>query len=111
MNSKKIALLSIFATSMACSMGTMAKDDYSGFSPSEEKRLVRVCEAIQSDSKGKLNAALRSSRISYQQLSDGLVCNGMDAISFALHSGAMKNAELIAGRVHQDISRYAKVGS
>ncbi|MFC3123273.1 DUF3718 domain-containing protein [Agaribacter flavus] len=73
-------------------------------SKSEENRLVKVCEAIQSNSRLQLSKTLKNTRLSHQAIMKGLVCNGDDPISFALKNGAVKNAKYLAHRSGQDMT-------
>lgn len=67
-----------------------------------ESDLVRVCEAIKSDSKLKLNRTLKQTNLSYRAISDGLVCNGMSVHDFAQQHKASKTGELLAKRSGSD---------
>lgn len=68
------------------------------FDPSLESDLVRICEAIKSDSKLKLNRTLKQTNLSYRAVSNGLVCNGMSVHDFARQHQATKTGELLAKR-------------
>lgn len=68
------------------------------FSPSLEKDLTRICEALKSDSKLALHRAVKRSRLSYRQVDDGLVCNGQSARDFALTHDADNTANMLASR-------------
>ena len=61
-----------------------------------ESKLVKVCEAIKSDSIFKLNTAVRDSGVGMTQIANGLVCNGTDPVSFALANDADKTARYMA---------------
>ena len=65
-------------------------------SPSLEKKLVKVCEAIQSNNRFKLHRAIKNSGVDKRQIVKGLVCNGMDGESFALSVNAKATAEFLA---------------
>ncbi|WP_100643963.1 DUF3718 domain-containing protein [Alteromonas facilis] len=61
-----------------------------------EKDLVRICEALKSDSKLQLHRAVKRSRLSFKQINQGLVCNGDSAQDFALSHDAQQTADLLA---------------
>lgn len=81
------------------SLNVLAK---SNFDDATERKLVRVCKAIQSGSQLKLSNAIKLARTNYKAVAQDLRCNGMDAITFAYHSGAQGNAKYIAYRGHVD---------
>ena len=62
------------------------------FDPALEKDLVRICAALKSDSRTAFNRAVKRSRLTYEQIDEGLVCNGESAQDFA----RMHNANLTA---------------
>ena len=64
--------------------------------PVTEGNLVKVCEAIKSDSVIKVNVAVRESGLGMKQIAKGLVCNGHDPVSFALVNDAEKTAKFMA---------------
>ena len=61
-----------------------------------ESKLVKVCEAIKSDSLFKVNVAVRESRIHIRKIANDLVCNGFDPVSYALANDAEKTAKYMA---------------
>ncbi len=61
-----------------------------------EAHLVKICEAIKSDSKIKLHVAIRNSGIKTQAISKGLVCNGYDPVTFAIVNKAQNTAKFMA---------------
>ena len=61
-----------------------------------EAKLVKVCEAIKSDSVTDLTAAARNSGLDIKQITNGLVCNGADPVNFALANDAEKTAKYMA---------------
>jgi hypothetical protein len=65
-----------------------------------ESKLVKVCEAIKSDSLIKVNAAVRKSGIAMKQIANSLMCNGNDPVSFALANDAEKTAKYMAKKSH-----------
>jgi hypothetical protein len=86
---------------LALAFVVVAATGFSGFasasiSESTEQNLVKVCKALKSDSSIKLNKAVKNSRISYENLAEGLVCNGQSAVSFALSNGAEKTAGIFS---------------
>ena len=71
---------------------------------STERSLVKVCEALKSNKRVKLIRALKDSRIRYKHIVDGLVCNGQDALDFAMSHGAKKTANMVAKRANVDLN-------
>ncbi|PKG93051.1 DUF3718 domain-containing protein [Paraglaciecola sp. MB-3u-78] len=61
-----------------------------------ETHLVKICEAIKSDSKLKVNRAIKRSGIKARTISQGLVCNGYDPVTFALVNKAQNTAKFMA---------------
>ncbi|MFT6249706.1 MAG: hypothetical protein ACJAZQ_002925 [Cognaticolwellia sp.] len=61
-----------------------------------ENNLVKVCEAIKSDSTLKLHTAIRNSGITIKAISNGLVCNGYDPVTFAIVNDAKNTAKYMA---------------
>lgn len=93
---------------LALAFVVVAATGFSGFasasiSESTEQNLVKVCKALKSDSSIKLNKAVKHSRISYERLAKGLVCDGQSAMSFALSNGAQKTASVFAKRANLDV--------
>ena len=70
-----------------------------------EQDLVKICSAIKSNSKLKLNRAIKSSRLPAKAIAKGLVCNGLDPVSFALINNADSTAKSIAkmSNKHYDV--------
>jgi hypothetical protein len=61
-----------------------------------EGKLVKVCEAIKSDSPIKVKSAVLKSGVEMKQIANSLVCNGVDPVSFALANDAEKTAKYLA---------------
>jgi len=61
-----------------------------------EANLVKICEAIKSNSKIKLHLAIKDSGIKAREISKGLVCNGYDPVTFAMISNAQNTAKYMA---------------
>ena len=61
-----------------------------------ESKLVKVCEAIKSDSLINVNSAVLKSGVDIKTIANSLVCNGVDPVSFALANDAEKTAEYMA---------------
>lgn len=61
-----------------------------------EGNLVKICNAIKSDSLLKVKVAVKESGINIREIADGLVCNGADPVSFALANAAEKTAKYMA---------------
>ena len=89
----KLALLSLTLTLGATSVS--AKN----YPHEMEDDLVAVCEAVKSDSRLRLNSAVKATGLGIRDLHKGLVCNGEDMLSFASTHGASKTGALIAKRV------------
>jgi hypothetical protein len=71
-----------------------------------ENNLVKVCEAIKSDSLIKVKMAVRDSGIGIREIANGLVCNGADPVNFALANDAEKTAKYMANKrngKHQEL--------
>ena len=95
---KKIILIGILTTNIALA-GT-AQAQY--IDPVMENKLVRVCEAIQSNSKFKLRNAIKNSRVDVKRLNKGLVCNGYDPVTFAIVSNAENTGKYMASKSNVD---------
>ena len=61
-----------------------------------EAHLVKICEAIKSDSKYKVNRAIKNSGIKAKTVSESLVCNGYDPVTFAMVNNAQNTAKYMA---------------
>lgn len=96
---KKLAFTAIIVASLGFTSMAQA-----GMSKSMEASLVKVCEALKSDVPIRLHRAMKSARVSYKQVSEGLVCNGKNAIEFAMHHDAQETAGLVARRTNVDIN-------
>ena len=69
-----------------------------------EANLIKVCEALRGNNKLKLHLAVKRTGVRYHHLAKGLVCNGQDAVTFALSHNANKTAALFAKRASVDIN-------
>ena len=67
-----------------------------------EKQLVKICQALQSNNKNKLHRVITKSPWTYKNISEGLVCNGMDPVTFALRNNAPKTAQMFAHKSNLD---------
>lgn len=72
---------------------------------SHEESLIRICEAMQSDKPERLRAVMKDTRVSYKQVNEDLLCNGQNAIDFALLHNADKTAKFVASKTNQDMSK------
>lgn len=63
-----------------------------------EKGLVNICKALKSDSKHKVRKAIKNSGLSKGGVMNGLVCNDMDPLTFALSHNANESAKYLAGK-------------
>lgn len=68
------------------------------FDKSLEDDLIKICEAVKSDSKLKLNRSLKNTHLDYRTVAKGLVCNGMPVYDFAQKHQAKSTADLLAMR-------------
>ncbi|MFT5312220.1 MAG: hypothetical protein ACI8Z9_000697 [Paraglaciecola sp.] len=70
--------------------------------PATEHNLVKICEALKSNSKIRLLKAVKLSGLSFKKVAKGLVCNGHDPVTFALVNNSHKTAKLVARRSNMD---------
>ena len=91
---KKLLISTIISASILLAGNAQANH----IDPVTEGNLVNVCNAIKSDSLIKVKVAVRKSGISIRKIADGLVCNGLDPVNFALANDAEKTAEYMATR-------------
>ena len=61
-----------------------------------EAHLIKICEAIKSDSKTRVRMAIKDSGIKAKKVSEGLVCNGYDPVTFAMLNNAQTTAKFMA---------------
>lgn len=89
---KKIILGSILTAAIVLTGTVQAKiiDKHT------EANLIKICEAIKSDSKIHLYKTIKRSGISARAISKGLVCNGYDPVTFAIVNDAKKTAKYLA---------------
>jgi len=95
---KKIIIGSIITAGILLASSAQAKYIDKG----TEENLVKICEAIQSDSKIKLHIAIRNSGINVKNIAKGLVCNGYDPVTFAIVSKAENTAKFMARKGNVD---------
>ncbi len=62
--------------------------------------LEKVCVALKSNSKHRLSRAIKKSGYTYKTIAKGLVCNGEDAMTFALKNDASSTANLLARKAN-----------
>jgi hypothetical protein len=91
-NMKKVILATIISSGLFLAGTAQAQI----LSPGTEHDLIKICSAIKSNSKLKLNRAIKSSRLPAKVIAKGLVCNGLDPVSFALSNNAESTAKVIA---------------
>jgi hypothetical protein len=89
---KKIIISSIISAGILLAGNVQA----SNIDSVVERKLIKVCEAIKSDSLAEVNDAVRNSGVAIKQIASSLVCNGADPVSFALTNDAEKTAEYMA---------------
>jgi hypothetical protein len=63
---------------------------------STEADLIKICEAIKSDSKIRVHRAIKNSGIKIKEIGKGLVCNGYDPVTFAMINDAQETAKFMA---------------
>jgi len=103
---KKIILGSIVTASILLSGAVQAKF----MDKNLEAKLIKVCAAIKSDNKFKVYKAIRNSGVKARIISNGLVCNGYDPVTFAKIHNAENSAEYIARKGDGNVqSRLAKL--
>ena len=73
-------------------------------SKSMEDDLVNICEAIKDNNKLKLHMRMKRAGLSYREISDGLVCNGMNIVDFAKHNNADLTASILVKYERPDSS-------
>ena len=95
---KNIVISSMLGLSALCA--SPANAEY--IEPALEKKLVRICHAIRSDSRIKLHVAMKKSGIRVKSLAKGLVCNGHDPVTFAALNNANRTGSLMANRLNVD---------
>ncbi|MGK0306223.1 MAG: hypothetical protein ACI8UG_001974 [Gammaproteobacteria bacterium] len=61
-----------------------------------EAHLVKICEAIKSNNTLKVHRAIKNSGIRARIISEGLVCNGYDPVTFAIVNKAQSTAKFMA---------------
>jgi hypothetical protein len=103
---KKIILGSIITASIFLSGAVQAKL----MDKNLEAKLIKVCEAIKSDNKIKVYKAIQNSGVNARVISNGLVCNGYDPVTFAKIHNAESTAEYIARKGNGNVQiRLAKL--
>ena len=89
---KKIIIGSILTVSILLAGSAQANYIDKG----TEANLVKICEAIKSESNIRLHIAIRNSGIKTKAISEGLVCNGYDPVTFAIVNKAQNTAKFMA---------------
>ena len=100
---KKLLIASLL---VAGSFTTSAASANTHIAPSLEQDLVKICKALKSNSKLKLHNVIKKSGLKYKNIANGLVCNGHDALQFAVINGANKTAGLLARKANVDLDSY-----
>jgi hypothetical protein len=100
----KKLILSVLVTGLMISTASQAGQHNTKYTSLHEKTLIGLCEAVMSNSKLRLNLALKRARVSYSDMQEGLVCNGKDPMTFAMLHHAEDNAHLIAKRSNVSLS-------
>jgi hypothetical protein len=95
---KKIIIGSIITAGLLLAGSAQAKY----IDKNTEENLVKICEAIKSNSKIKLHIAIRNSGINVKAVSKGLVCNGYDPVTFAIVNKAENTAKFMANKGNVD---------
>ena len=91
---KKIIIGSVLTAGILLAGSVQA----SSIDKSVEAHLVKICEAIKSNSKHKVYRAIKSSGIQAKVVSKGLVCNGYDPVTFAMVNNAQNTAKFMASK-------------
>ena len=101
---KKLVLVSIAVAGFGLAGVSSTAAAAPAIDSSTEYRLVKVCKALKSNSRLQLAKAVKQSGYTYRMLAKGLVCNGKDAVEFAMFNGAESTANLFArkGRINID---------
>ena len=97
----------MIAISAQVILGTTTPVNAASMDSAIEKRLIAVCTAIKSGNKLSLKRAMKRARVTEHMIIEGLKCNGMDPITFAMTHGAPKNADYLAKRTGKDIIQIA----
>lgn len=104
---KKRLLASLFSAFVLASSVSLAGE--TGIvEPGLEKKLVKICKALQSNKTMRLREAVKHARLKYSAVHKGLVCNGQNALAYAQSQGANKTALLLAKRSGLDLAMVAK---
>lgn len=102
---KKLAIIAVVMAGIGVSSTAQA-----AIEPATERDLERVCKALKTNSKLQLKRALTRTRIGYRAIAKGLVCNGQDALTFAMAHGATDTATMVAKRANLDPNQmFAKI--
>lgn len=101
---KKRMMTLITCALLAAPLAQLANAGNTLFVNDEDRMYLRLCKAVKSNNKLHLHLTLKHEGISYQQMQEGLICNGQDPITFALYSGSKKIAQVIADHTESDVS-------
>lgn len=71
-------------------------------------KLVKVCEALQSNSRGKLLRAIKDSGVRKQAIANGLVCNGMSPTEFAMQNNSQLTAKYFDTKSYKEYMELAQ---
>lgn len=102
---KKMKKRMIIITTCAAITASMTQVTHASdalFMNDEDRMYLRLCKAVRSNNKLHLHLTLKREGVSYQQMQDGLVCNGQDPITFAMYSGSERVAHVIAENTELD---------
>ena len=92
-------LISAIAASTMLAIVALPATAAPKYSKSMERTLVNICQAIKDDNKLRLNMRLKNAGLTYRQISEDLVCNGMSVHDFAKFHNANATEDLLARRV------------
>lgn len=70
--------------------------------------VANICEYVKSDDRNLLRKKLKESRLKLRQIYDGVKCNGMSLVRFAVESGANESGEYIVSRLPKSILKDAE---
>ncbi|MFA3790832.1 DUF3718 domain-containing protein [Aliiglaciecola sp. SL4] len=85
-------MIGVFATNSALAASSLTSY--------QEASLVKICKALKSDNRMKLQRAIKASNLNYKAVAKGLVCNGQSALDFAAIHDAHETAGFLARKVN-----------
>jgi len=95
-------LISAIAASTMLAIVALPAAAAPNISESFERDLVNICQAVKDNKKLRLKIRLKRAGLTFQQISNDLVCNGMNVVDFAKHNNADLTGNLLAKYVRSD---------